>query len=208
MILFYHRPPLQRTPIYRGTMDDMNIVTYDKVIKQLMNGKVGIMPTDTVYGIVARADDKHAVQKMYALKKREKKPGTLIAANTQQLVELGVTQSNIDKVSKWWPNPLSAVLPIDGHNYLHQGVTTLAMRVVAQPELSKLLEQTGPLITSSANQPSKPPATNIDEAVAYFGDSIDFYLDGGTIANVQPSTIVRPTDDGLEVLRQGSITLQ
>lgn len=188
-------------------MDDMNIVAYDKVVQQLMNGEVGIMPTDTVYGIVARAEDKHAVQKLYALKNREKKPGTLIAANTQQLIELGVTQSNIDKVSKWWPNPLSAVLPIDGHDYLHQGVTTLAMRVVAHPELIKLLEQTGPLITSSANQPGEPPAVNVNQAISYFGEKIDFYVDGGTIENALPSTIVRPTNGGIEVLRQGSVKL-
>jgi tRNA A37 threonylcarbamoyladenosine synthetase subunit TsaC/SUA5/YrdC len=81
------------------------------------------------------------------------------------------------------------------------------MRVVADPKIREVLEQTGPLITSSANQPGEPPATTIDEAIAYFGDDVDFYVDGGTITGVLPSTIIRPTTDGIEVLRQGSVSL-
>ncbi len=183
----------------------MNSVTQEQAKKLLIAGKIGVMPTDTVYGLVARAHDVSAVQRMYALKKREQKPGTLIAASTKQLIELGVSQSEINKVKKWWPNPLSAVLPINERNYLHQGVNTLAMRVVAHPELIALLQQTGPLITSSANQPGEPPATNINEAFAYFGDDVDFYVDGGTIVNGTPSTIIRPVNNGVEILRKGSI---
>jgi L-threonylcarbamoyladenylate synthase len=185
----------------------MNKVTSDEAVELLMDGNVGVMPTDTVYGLVARAEDAVAVTQMYSLKNREQKPGTLIAANTDQLVTLGVPQSEIDKVAKWWPNPVSAVLTVNGNNYLHQNVATLAMRVVADPKVRGILEQTGPLITSSANQPGKPPATTIDEAIAYFGDDVDFYVDGGTIADALPSTIIRPTPDGIEVLRQGSISL-
>ena len=68
-------------------------------------------------------------------------------------------------------------------------------------------EQTGPLITSSANQPGESPATTIQEAINYFGDSVDFYVDGGEIKDVLPSTIIRPSANGLEILRQGSISL-
>jgi L-threonylcarbamoyladenylate synthase len=185
----------------------MNVASFNEAQQLLTDGKVGVMPTDTVYGLVARAQDEAAVTRMYALKNREQKPGTLIAANTDQLVALGVPANEIDKIAKYWPNPVSAVLTISGNDYLHQNVATLAMRVVADSQIHEFLEQTGPLITSSANQPGKPPATNIDEAFAYFGDSVDFYVDGGTIDNALPSTIIRPTDDGVEVLRQGSISL-
>jgi tRNA threonylcarbamoyl adenosine modification protein (Sua5/YciO/YrdC/YwlC family) len=185
----------------------MNLILLEQAAEHLINGKIGVLPTDTVYGLVARAGDEAAVTTMYELKNREQKPGTLIAANIDQLLALGVSQSDIDKVAQWWPNPLSAVLAIVGYDYLHQGVSTLAMRVVADPIVRELLEQTGPLITSSANQPGQPPATTIDEAFAYFGDTVDFYVDGGMIADILPSTIIRPTTDGVEVLRQGSITL-
>ncbi len=185
----------------------MHIVTLEKAAELLAQGAVGVMPTDTVYGLVADANNEAAVERFYALKSREQKPGTLIAASTDQLLALGVPQGEIDKVAAYWPNPLSAVLTVNGHTYLHQGVGTLAMRIVADEKIRQLLEQTGSLITSSANQPGEPPATTIDEAFAYFGETIDFYLDGGTIANVLPSTIIRPTDNGVEILRQGGTSL-
>ncbi len=184
----------------------MNIVTFEEAVPLLQNGSIGVMPTDTVYGLVTIAADPAAIQRFYALKSREKKPGTLIAANTDQLLALGVPAAEVERVAGYWPNPLSAVLTVLGNDYLHQGVSTLAMRIVASEKIRVLLEQTGPLITSSANQPGQPPATNIDEAVAYFGETVDFYVDGGTITT-EPSTIIRLTANGVEVLRQGSITL-
>lgn len=184
----------------------MTIVSLDQAIAALRAGGVGVIPTDTVYGLVASASDQSAVERFYALKHREQKPGTLIAANTDQVLALGVPSDQIEQVAPYWPNPLSAVLTVVGNDYLHQSIGTLAMRVVADTKIRELLEQTGPLITSSANQPGQPPATTVDEAIAYFGDSVDFYVDGGQII-AEPSTIIRPSGDGIEILRQGSITL-
>lgn len=185
----------------------MNVVSRDEAAKLLNDGKVGVLPTDTVYGLVARAADESAVTRMYALKKREQKPGTLIAADTTQLSMLGVSDEQISRVSQYWPNPLSAVLAVHGNDYLHQGVGSLAMRVVADEDTRQLLEKTGPLMTSSANQPGEPGATNLEEAYEYFGETIDFYVDGGVIADVLPSTIIRPNPDGIEILRPGSVDI-
>lgn len=185
----------------------MNIVTPEEAAALLIAGKIGVMPTDTVYGLVARAADETAVKRMYALKRREQKPGTLIAADTDQLRSLGVPDAEIAKVAQYWPNPLSAVLPVQGFDYLHQGIGSLAMRVVADQATRHLLERTGALMTSSANQPGEPPATTVAEAAGYFGDGVDFYVDGGTIADALPSTIIRPTTDGIDILRQGSVSL-
>ncbi len=184
----------------------MTVISFAQAASRLRSGSVGVLPTDTVYGLVAIASDQTAVDRFYALKARDQKPGTLIAANTDQLLALGVPSDQIEQVVKYWPNPLSAVLTVSGSDYLHQGVGTLAMRVVADTKVQDLLKQTGPLITSSANQPGQPPATTIDEAIAYFGDDVDFYVDGGQII-AEPSTIIRPTTDGIEILRQGSISL-
>jgi L-threonylcarbamoyladenylate synthase len=81
------------------------------------------------------------------------------------------------------------------------------VRVVAWPPLKSLLEKTGPLLTTSANQPGKPPATTIQEAEAYFGGSVDFYVDGGDLSGRPPSTIIRVVDDEVEVIRQGAVKL-
>lgn len=184
----------------------MNIISLEQAVPLLKDGAVGVLPTDTVYGLVTNATNLESVERFYALKSRDQKPGTLIAANVEQILALGVPAQEVEQVAKYWPNPLSAVLTINGNSYLHQGVGTLAVRVVKNDQIRELLEQTGPLITSSANQPGQPPAVNIGEAIAYFGESVDFYVDGGTVT-AEPSTIIRPTTDGVEILRHGSISL-
>jgi L-threonylcarbamoyladenylate synthase len=186
---------------------ETRIVSLDQAIELLKKGSVGVMPTDTVYGLVARAEDPSAVARMYALKDRNHKPGTVIAASTDQLVALGVPENHIDKVKKWWPNPLSVETPLgDNLRYLHQDTGRQGFRVVADTTVRDVLEQTGPLATSSANHPGKPGSVTIQEAIDYFGDAVDFYVDGGDLTGRAPSTIIKITDDGrIEVIRQGAI---
>jgi tRNA A37 threonylcarbamoyladenosine synthetase subunit TsaC/SUA5/YrdC len=63
------------------------------------------------------------------------------------------------------------------------------------------------LQTTSANLPDEPPATTYAEALAYFGEMVDFYVDAGTMANFPPSTIIRVVDDAVEVLREGAVKI-
>src|ERR1700755_2744320 len=98
----------------------MNTVSVTEAIAKLQAGAVGVIPTDTVYGIVARAKDEQAVTRLYALKNRENKPGTLIAASVEQLEDLGIKHRYLKAVEQYWPNPLSIVTPTGPIlNYLH-----------------------------------------------------------------------------------------
>jgi len=170
-------------------------------------GVVGVLPTDTLYGLVCRASDKEAVQRLYLLKKREGKPGTVVAASTEQLATLGVKARYLKAVEQFWPNAISVIVPCSGLEYLHLGLFSLAVRIPRDPALVTLLEKTGPLLTTSANMPGEPQAANIQEAQAYFGDTVDFYVDGGDLSNRQPSTLIRIVDDAIEVLRPGAVTI-
>lgn len=186
-------------------MQTFHSLTDPELIALLRADGVGVLPTDTLYGLVARASSPAAVERLYALKHREHKPGTTIAATVEQLIELGIDQSVVGRVAKYWPAPLSIVLPLSAKlGYLHQGVGESPFRVVADENLRLLLAQTGPLVTSSANQPGEPPARNSAEAKAYFADQVDFYVDGGDIGDREPSTIARLGDYGLQILRQGA----
>jgi L-threonylcarbamoyladenylate synthase len=170
-------------------------------------GSVGILPTDTIYGLAARAVDKSAVARLYALKNREQKPGTVIAASIEQLVSLGIPRRYLVPVSLYWPNPISVVVPTaPGLQYLDLGKFSLAVRIPANSELQILLQQTGPLLTSSANHPGEEPATAVSQAQIYFHDQVDFYVDKGQI-NGQASTVVRVVDDAVEVLREGAVKI-
>lgn len=172
-------------------------------------GAVAVIPTDTVYGLAARAQDKLAVTNLYELKNREKKPGTLIAANIKQLEELGLKHRYLKAVEQYWPGAVSVVIPCANAEleYLHQGKQSLAVRLPDNKKLKDLLEQTGPLLTSSANNPGKTPAANINEAKKVFGEKVGLYEDGGDLSNNAPSTVIRVLDDAVEVLRQGAVKI-
>lgn len=167
---------------------------------------IGVIPTDTVYGVVARAADQQAVQRLYQLKHREGKPGTIIAASMEQLEELGLKHRYLKAVEQYWPGALSVVIPCGPDlQYLHQGKFSLAVRIPADKQLQELLQETGPLLTSSANHPGEPFSTTVDQAKKYFGHDVDFYIDGGDLSANHPSTIIRIVDDAVEVLRQGAV---
>jgi L-threonylcarbamoyladenylate synthase len=172
----------------------------------LTGGAVGVMPTDTIYGLAALARDREAVEKLYRLKKRERKPGTVIAADVAQLMSLGVNESMLHSVEHLWPDSLSIVIPAaEELAYLDQGMG-LAVRIPKDEQLRAVLSKVGPLVTSSANHPGQPPANTITEAQAYFGENVAFYVDGGDLSGRPPSTVVRLHENGqLEVLRQGAV---
>lgn len=181
----------------------------DEVAQKLqMAGAVGVIPTDTVYGIVARAADKAAVARLYGVKGREKKPAPLVAASIDQFAELGIPRRYLKAVEQFWPGPVSVVIPCgDDLEYLHQGLRSLAVRIPNDEKLLALLQETGPLLASSANLPGQPPANTVEEARAYFGDAVDVYQDGGDLSGRKPSTVLRIVDDAIEVLRQGAVKI-
>jgi L-threonylcarbamoyladenylate synthase len=185
------------------------LISIEQAASLLAQGAIGVLPTDTVYGLVACANDPKVVAKLYALKDRNHKPGTVIAGSLQQLLDLGVEKKYLDRVENWWPASLSVETPLGIElAYLHQHTGRQGLRVVADDTVRKVLELTGPLVTSSANHPGKPGATTIQEAVDYFGDEVDFYVDGGDLSSRLPSTITRIHSDGsLEIIRQGAFSI-
>ncbi len=180
-----------------------------KLLTVLQGGAIGVLPTDTIYGLVCRAADEQAVARLYRVKPREAKPGTVIAANVEQLVALGIPRRYLTPVQDFWPNPLSVIVPAGpGLAYLDKGLMSLAVRIPAGEGLRNLLKQTGALLTTSANMPGQRPAQTVAEARTYFDDKVDFYVDGGIIAGIPPSTIIRIVDDEIEVLRQGAVAVE
>lgn len=184
----------------------MNILTtVSEIADALIAGRVVVLPTDTVYGIVAIARDREAVQKIYTYKVRESKPGTIIAGSVGQLVELGINSQDLELAKEYWPGAVSVIVRCDVPDYLDFRNGTLAVRLPKNDFLKQLLNLTGPLMTSSANLTGMPVANNIDEAFLYFGDKVDFYVDGGHLSNRSSSTIIKVTENGLEVIRQGDV---
>ena len=168
-------------------------------------GSVGIIPTDTIYGLVARAADEVSVKRVYAIKNDRTKPGTIIASSIEQLMDLGLKRRYLLAVNDYWPAPLSVIIPCDDKlRYLHLGKFGLAVRIPKVKQLIELTRDVGPLLTTSANMPGEKPANTLKEAKAYFGNKVDFYIDGGNLSNHQSSTIIRIVDDNIELIRYGA----
>lgn len=188
---------------------DLSFTEVDKVIKFLKAGKIGVMPTDTVYGIVGSALNPGTVEKIYNLRQRSSdKPFIILISSIQDLGKFDVvlTLAQTDFLEKIWPNPLSVVLPVTGEKfkYLHRGKNSLAFRMPKDEKLLNLLKQTGPLVAPSANLAGSQVAETILDAKRYFGNQVSFYLDRGKLKS-QPSTIIQLYEDGTKiVLRKGS----
>ena len=184
------------------------MLSKDDIVAQIQNGAVGVLPTDTVYGLVCSAALPDSVGRLYGLKDRHQKPGTVVAADVEQLVALGIPRRYLKAVEHYWPNPISIEMPVgDAIMYIHQGKGRFAVRIPSDPEFNQLLKQTGPLVTTSANLPGEPVSLTIEQAKQYFGDSVDFYVDGGDLSGNQPSTIIRVVDDAVEVVREGAVSI-
>jgi len=189
-------------------MLELDTLDNQELIDQIRHGAVGVLPTDTVYGVVCAAGNEAAANRLYGLKSRERRPGTVIAANIEQLVELGIPARYLKPVAQYWPNPISIRVPSAKPEiyYLDYGMN-VAVRIPADKDLRDFLEQTGPLLTSSANLTGKPAANTVAEAKAYFDGEVDFYVDGGDLSSRAPSTVMRVVDDAVEVLRQGAVKI-
>lgn len=170
-------------------------------------GKVGVMPTDTIYGIVGSALKPEVVGKIYQLRKRATdKPMIILIPSLADLKQFDIqlTDKQIEFLRKIWPNPVSVVLECKSEKfkYLHRGTNTLAFRMPKDERLLRILVKTGPLVAPSANFEGEIPSETVKEAEKYFGESA-FYVDGGLIKSV-PSTIIKLYHNGrYVVLREG-----
>lgn len=178
----------------------------DEVVRLLKFGGVGFLPSDTIYGLSARALDKAAVKKLHALKGRtQNKPFIILISDTTQLALFGIKYTKLAK--HYWPGPLTIIFDApNAPDWLHSGTRALAIRLPADEKLRKLIDATGPLISTSANREGQPPAKSADQAKKFFGEELDFYVDVGEIIAV-PSTIVKLTGGKLETLREGSVKI-
>lgn len=183
-----------------------------KLVQMLKMGQVGVMPTDTIYGIVGSALNPEVVEEIYRLRKRTPdKPMIVLISDLNDLNHFNIELTDKQKefLQRIWSNPVSVVLPIqDGEfKFLHRGTNSLAFRMPKNKRFLELLKQVGPLVAPSANFEDEKPAETIEDAKKYFGDSVAFYIDGGRI-NSKPSTIIKLNDDGShKILREGSFKL-
>ncbi|MDD5463916.1 MAG: L-threonylcarbamoyladenylate synthase [Candidatus Moranbacteria bacterium] len=188
------------------------MIKYKEVIKILKTGGVGVVPTDTLYGLVGSALNKKTVERVYQLRKRDlKKPMIILISSLNDLKKFGIILVSSQKkiLDEVWPAKVSVVFEckLKKWEHLHRGQKTLAFRFPADKVLVSLLKKVGPLVAPSANLAGKKPAETYAEARKYFGEDVDFYVDSGKLKS-KPSTLVEFGKDGqLKILREGAVKI-
>ncbi len=191
---------------FRGQKGDSR----EKAALLLREGLIGIIPTDTIYGILGSALNKSAVEKIYKLRKRIfRKPMIVLISSQSELKKFGIKVNPWQRkiLQKIWPGKVSVILncPSKKFFYLHRGTKTLAFRIPSKKELLKILLITGPVVAPSANWEGFPFSKTIPQAKKYFGNKV-FYLNKGKIIS-QPSTLINLTKNKFEIIRPGAVKI-
>jgi L-threonylcarbamoyladenylate synthase len=197
-------PPITPTPVSPAAIE--------AAARLLTAGGVVAIPTETVYGLGALADNAEAVQRIYAIKGRP--------ANHPVIVHL----ASADDLPRWarhippaaraladafWPGPLTLVLPRQPSvpDIITGGQDSVALRVPSQPVTRALIAAAGPLAAPSANRFGRVSPTTAEHVQAELGDAVDMILDAGPCPVGLESTIVSLLDDAPALLRPGGITV-
>jgi len=185
-----------------------------KIITPILKlGGIGVVPTDTLYGLVGSALNSEAVERIYRVRRRDlKKPMIVLISSLNDLKKFGIklNLAQEKKLKEFWPGKVSVILECKGKKFehLHRRKNSIAFRFPYDFELLKLLKKVGPLVAPSANRAGDEPATNFKEARAYFTDEVDFYVDGGKLKS-KPSTLVELDKKGeIKVLREGAVKIR
>jgi L-threonylcarbamoyladenylate synthase len=175
---------------------------WQKAEKVLKDGGIAVIPTDTLYGLCASVFNKKAVEKIYRIKKRNtSKPFIVLISSVKQLKDFGINGD----FSKIFKPKVSVLLKCKGNNlkHIHRGTNEIAFRMIGKKHrgLYDLITKIGPIVAPSANYESDNPAKTIKEARKYFSNNVDCYVDGGEKIG-KPSTLVRVSKEGVEILRK------
>ena len=179
----------------------------------LRGGGIVAVPTETVYGLAARAGDAAAVAKIYAAKRRPGHNPLIVhvsgPAQAGELVAIDATSRAL--MAAFWPGALTLVLPLRAAaavaGLVTAGLQTLAVRCPAHPVMQALIAGAGPLAAPSANASGRISATTAAHVAESLGERAGLILDGGACAAGVESTIVAVAADGVRLLRPGAVAV-
>lgn len=177
-------------------------------------GGIIATPTETVYGLAARASDAVAVARIYEAKGRPSFNPLIVhvadAAAASALVYVSPLAAKL--MAAFWPGPLTLVLPKHADTgvagLVSAGLETLAVRCPAHPVMQALIAVCGPLAAPSANASGRISSTSAAHVATTLDGLVPLILDGGGCAAGLESTIVAVTSEGWRLLRPGAVAVE
>lgn len=178
----------------------------------LADGGIVVYPTETLYALGTDACNPLALRRLIELKARERgKPVAVLIGGVEMLRDLAteISPEAVTLMRRFWPGPLTLVLRAHASvaPALTGGGDGIGVRLSSHPLATALVRALGrPVTAPSANPAAGRPPVRADEARAYFGSRVDYYLDGGTLAGEPASTVI-DLRAGLNVIREGAVSV-
>ncbi|MCQ2575483.1 MAG: threonylcarbamoyl-AMP synthase [Treponema sp.] len=174
----------------------------------LKNGKILILPTDTVYGfsgIVSENTDTDS--KIRLIKGREEsKPMIQLISSPEELKKYTDDEIPVSLLS-YWPGPLTIIVKDKRFSTAEKEITT-AFRCPGDGWLREIIKNCeAPVYSTSVNRSGYPVLTTEKEIIDEFSSEVDLIVLNGDTGDSLPSTIVKVEKGEVKVLRQGAITL-
>ena len=168
-------------------------------------GAVALVPTETVYGLICRAGDPEAVEKICSLKHRA--PGKFFGwfiRDWKNADSYGLQMSpDAEKLAeKYFPGAVTLIVST-------KSGSTQAIRIPDHPLIKAVLEYFDePLVQTSANASGLPDALSLQQALEQLNGVPDITFDGGNLhPNASGSTIVDTVSTPMRILRQGAVSV-
>jgi L-threonylcarbamoyladenylate synthase len=169
----------------------------------LRAGELVAFPTETVYGLGARADDADALARLYEVKDRPAdKKMTILLADPEDARRYAkpLDEQALRLAKAFWPGPLTLVVP-------SLDVGEVGLRCPDHGAARQMLRLAGvPVAAPSANRSGEPPALDAEGVMRYFDGAIAAVLDGGRVRGGVASTVVRVALGEVHILRAGALT--
>jgi L-threonylcarbamoyladenylate synthase len=180
-------------------------------VAALKRGEVIVYPTETLYGLGADALNLAAVEKVFQLKGRNPdNPIPVLVADRQMLGALVAEIPALAEklMARFWPGPLTLVLSArkDISSALLNADGGIGVRISSQPIATEIVRALGrPVTATSANASGQPPARTVQQAINYFADRINVFIDAGELISRTGSTVVEIRANGVRIIREGEI---
>ncbi len=186
-----------------------DLKSIDEIRKILESGGVGIIPTDTVYGLCVNALNKNSINRIYKIKKRDiNKPLVLFVKNRDEIGKYGIVNDLSKKIiNKYMPGEITIVLRKKDPSFSIslKKFDTIGIRIPNDIFIINLLNSISfPLATTSANISGEKTPKDVEGLKRIFNGVVDFIVDGGELGEV-PSTVIEVIDENINILREGKI---
>lgn len=179
------------------------------IVSELAAGRLIVYPTETVYGLGCDPFDETAVKRVYMAKRRPFDMAmSIMVKDLRMMEEVGVLDDRARMlVRRFMPGPLTIIVPKRPSvpDILTASTNEIGLRIPDNPVAMKLIDEFGPLVTTSANVHSHGNPRTCQEAVDDLGASVSIYLDGGPTTYGTPSTIIQLTEQEMTLIRPGGL---